>query len=115
MMECVLTKAGLTVVVRSQSRPESKVIAEVGFDKDVAVIAIGACAEEINQKFGDSLSPAACVAGLKEFFRSGVDLKCRSCGWRKPGRSKTCTLRALSTSDSDTCGDFRHEFVVEMK
>lgn len=87
-------------------------MAEVGFDKDVAIVTVGALAEQINQRFGDTVSPAACVIGLKQFFNSGVDLKCRSCGWRKP-KSKYCTQRCGDTSDSDTCEHFRHLFVVE--
>jgi len=87
-------------------------MAEVGFDKDVAVLAAGALAEKVNERFGDNVSRSACVIGLKKFFESGVDLKCRSCGWRKPG-SKYCTQRCSDTSDSDTCEEFRHLFVVE--
>lgn len=87
-------------------------MAEVGFDKDVAVVAVGALAEQVNEKFGDCVSKTACVVGLKRFFESGVDLKCRSCGWRKPG-SKFCTQRCGDTSDSDTCDEFRHVFVME--
>lgn len=87
-------------------------MAECGFDKDVAVVAVGALAEEVNKKFGDTVSPAACVIGLKKFFESGVDLCCRSCGWRKP-KSRFCTQRCTDTSDSDTCDEFRHVFAVE--
>ena len=86
-------------------------MAECGFDKDVAVVAVGALAEQVNERFGDSVSPTACVIGLKQFFESGVDLKCRSCGWRKPD-SQRCTKRSCDTSDSDTCEEFRHVFTV---
>ena len=89
-------------------------MAEVGFDKDVAVVAAGALAEKINERFGDCVSPAACVIGLKRFFESGVDLKCRSCGWRKP-KTRFCTQRCGDTSDGDTCDEFRYVFVVEAK
>ena len=86
---------------------------ECGFEKQAAVVAVGALAKKVNESFGDSVSTSACLAGLKKFFESGVDLKCRSCGWRKPG-SKYCTQRCGGTSDSDTCEEFRHLFVVEM-
>ena len=89
-------------------------MAEVGFDKDVAVVAAGALAEQVNERFGDSVSKTACVIGVKKFLGSGVDLCCRSCGWRKP-KSKLCTQRGSGTSDSDTCEEFRHLFVVENK
>ncbi len=85
---------------------------ECGFYKDVAVAAAGALAEQVNERFGDTISPASCVAGVKKFFESGVDLKCRSCGWRKSG-AKLCTQRCGYTSDGDTCDEFRHLFVVE--
>ncbi len=87
-------------------------MAEVGFAKDAAVVAVGALAETVNEKFGDDVSVAACVIGLKQFFASGVDLKCRSCGWRKPG-TKFCTQAAGVTSDGNTCDVFRHLFVVK--
>ena len=86
-------------------------MAECGFDKDVAVVAVGALAEEVNARFGDCVSPTACVVGLKRFFESGVDLKCRSCGYREP-KGKTCTMQWCDTSDSDTCEEFRHVFKV---
>jgi len=86
-------------------------MAEVGFFQDLAVVAVVALAEKVNEKFGDSVNPAACVAGLKQFFASGVDLKCRSCGWRKSG-TKFCTQRCGDTSDGDACEEFRHVFVV---
>ena len=114
MLVCELTKAGLTVLVRSQSRPRSKVMTECGFNKDVAVVAAGALAEAVNEKFGDDVSPAACVIGVKQFFESGVDLHCRSCGWRKL-KSRFCTQRGLDTSDGDTCEEFKHVFVMENK
>ncbi len=87
-------------------------MAECGFDKDVAVVAVGALAEQVNDKFGDSVSAAACVIGLKRFFESGVDLKCRSCGWRKPN-TRLCTQGRGVTSDSNTCEEFRHVFAVD--
>lgn len=111
MLECELTKEGLTLYVRSQSRPQSKMMAECGFNKDVAVVVVGALAEKVNDTFGDAVSPAACVVGLKRFFESGVDLCCRSCGWRKPG-SEYCTQQCADTSDGDTCFLFRHVFKV---
>lgn len=89
-------------------------MAECGFNKDVAVVAVGALAEEVNKRFGDSVSPTACVIGLKQFFESGVDLCCRSCGWRKP-ESNRCTQRMRDTSDGDTCEEFRHVFKVVLK
>ena len=88
--------------------------AECGFEKQAAVVACVALVEGVNEKFGDSVSVSACLVGLKQFFNSGVEAKCRYCGWRKPGCSN-CTLRVLSTSDSDTCDEFRHLFVVEAK
>jgi len=87
-------------------------MAECGFDKAVAVVVAGALAEQVNEKFGDSVSPAACVAGIERFFSSGVEAKCRSCGWRKP-KSRFCTQRAGDTSDGDTCEKFCHLFVVD--
>ena len=87
---------------------------ECGFDKDVAVVAAGALAEAVNEKFGDSVSSAACVIGVKKFLASGVDLRCRSCGWRKP-ESRFCTQQNCNTSDGNTCEEFRHLFVVETK
>lgn len=87
-------------------------MAETGFDKDVAVVTVGALAEQVNERFGDCVSRTACVIGLKKFFGSGVDLKCRSCGWRKP-KTSFCTQRGNVTSDSDTCEEFRHVFVVD--
>ena len=84
---------------------------ECGFDKDVAVVAAGALAEEVNKRFGDSIDPKACVIGVKTFIASGVDLKCKSCGWRKSG-TKFCTLIVGDTGDAGTCGKFRHLFVV---
>ena len=87
---------------------------ECGFNKDVAVIVDGALAEAVNEKFGDDVNVAACVAGVKQFLSSGVDLNCRSCGWRKP-KSIHCTQRCLDTSDGDTCEEFRHVFVMENK
>jgi hypothetical protein len=88
--------------------------AEVGFYKDVAVVAVNDMVDQVNARFGDSVNKSACVEGLKQFFESGVDLKCRSCGWRKP-KSRHCTYRGCDTSDSDTCDEFRHLFVVEDK
>ena len=87
---------------------------ECGFNKDVAVVAAGALAEEVNKRFGDSVSKTACVIGVRKFLASGVDLKCRSCGWRKP-KSRFCTQRREYTSDGDTCEQFRHVSVVEHK
>lgn len=86
-------------------------MAEVGFDKDAAVIAAGALAEQVNERFGDSVSKAACVVAVKKFVNSGVDLKCRSCGWRKKGTT-FCTQRQDVTGDTDTCEEFRHVFNV---
>lgn len=111
MLECELTKAGLMVYVRSQSRPQSKMMAECGFGKDAAVVAVVALAEKVNERFGDAVSPKSCLAGLKKFFDSGVDLKCRSCGWRKP-KTIFCTQQGVTTSDGDTCDEFRHVFKV---
>lgn len=87
-------------------------MAEVGFDKDVAVATAGALAEQVNERFGDSIPPSACAEGVKQFIKSGVDLKCRSCGWRKL-RSNFCTQRTCDTLDGDTCNLFRHLFVVK--
>ena len=89
-------------------------MAECGFAKDAAVVACGALVEKANERFGDCISARACLAGLKSFFSSGVDTKCRSCGYRKP-KSRFCTMRFQDTSDSDTCGEFRHLYVVEAK
>ena len=86
-------------------------MAECGFDKDAAVVAAGALAEEVNKRFGDSVSKTACVIAVKKFIASGVDLCCRSCGWRKP-KTRFCTQRRSDTSDADTCEEFRHLFNV---
>ncbi len=88
--------------------------AECGFEKQAAVVACGALVEAVNEKFGDCVSIKACLAGLRAFFNSGVEPKCSYCGWRKPG-SKVCTMRCVLTSDSDTCDEFKHLFVVEAK
>ena len=88
--------------------------AKIGFDKAKATAAVPVLVETLNKKFGDSVSPTACLLGLKKFFSSGVDLKCRSCGWRAP-KSKFCTNKCQDTSDGDTCEVFRHLFVVEAK
>ncbi len=87
-------------------------MAEVGFNKYVAVLAVAALTEEVNEKFGDNISKTATLAGLKKFFASGVELNCRSCGWRKSG-TKFCTQRCSDTSDGDSCKEFRHVFAVE--
>jgi len=86
-------------------------MAEVGFDKDVAIVTVGALAEECNAKFGDCIDPAHCIAALKKFFSSGVDLKCRSCGWRVKG-TRHCTKQGCKTGDGETCQYFRHVFTV---
>jgi hypothetical protein len=88
--------------------------AECGFERQAAVVALGALVQRVNEKFGDSISLKAALAGLKAFLNSGIDLKCRSCGWRKSG-TKFCTVQNTGTSDSDTCSEFRHLFVVEDK
>jgi len=87
-------------------------MAECGFEKQAAVVAVGALVEKVNERFGDSVPVSACLGGLKQFFNSGVDLNCRSCGYRKP-KSRHCTMQCQDTSDSDTCAEFRHLFVVE--
>lgn len=84
---------------------------ECGFDKDLAVVAAGALAEEVNKRFGDDVSPTACVVAVKKFIGSGVTLKCRHCGWRK-SKSRFCTQLKEDTSDGDTCEEFRHVFEV---
>lgn len=86
-------------------------MAECGFDPMAAIVAVGALAEQVNERFGDAVSPTACVVGVKRFFESGVDLKCRSCGWRKP-KTIFCTQRGVTTSDGDSCDEFRHVFKV---
>lgn len=86
-------------------------MAEVQFDKDVAIVTAGALTEEVNERFGDNLDPAHTIAALKTFFGSGVDLKCRSCGWRKSGTS-FCTQQQCKTGDGETCKEFRHVFNV---
>jgi hypothetical protein len=88
--------------------------AECGFDRQAAVVAVGALVGKVNERFGDSVSLSACLTGLKEFFNSGVDLNCRSCGWRKP-RSRLCTKQCVVTSDSDTCEHFAHLFEANAK
>jgi len=86
-------------------------MAEVGFEKDVALAAAGALTEEVNRRFKDSLDPAHTIAALKKFFASGVDLKCRSCGWRAKGTTH-CTQRDCKTGDGETCELFLHVFNV---
>lgn len=88
--------------------------AECGFEKQAAVVAVGALVEGVNKRFQDCVSVKACLIGLKSFFNSGVEPKCGYCGYRK-SKSKFCTMQAVSTSDSDTCDEFRHLFVVEDK
>ena len=88
--------------------------AECGFEKQAAVVAVGALVETVNEKFGDSVPLTACLAGLRQFFNSGVDTCCRSCGYRKP-KSRRCTMQCQDTSDGDTCDEFKHLFVVEAK
>ena len=87
-------------------------MAECGFEKQAAVVACGALVEKVNERFGDCVDLRACLKGLKEFFSSGVDTKCRSCGWRMP-KSTVCTQRCSVTSDEDTCDEFKHLFVVK--
>ena len=89
-------------------------MAECGHAKDAAVVACGALVEKANERFGDNISPRACLAGLRSFFNSGVDTNCRSCGYRKP-KSRFCTMQCQDTSEGDTCDEFRHLFVVEAK
>ncbi len=89
-------------------------MAECGFEKQAAVVAVGALVAKTNEKFGDCIDVSACLAGLRQFFNSGVEMKCGSCGWRKPG-TKFCTQAAGVTSDGNTCDVFRHLFVVEAK
>ena len=86
---------------------------ECGFEKQAAVVAVGALVQQTNERFGDSIDAKSCLSGLRRFFESGVDLKCRSCGWRKAD-TKFCTQRCGVTSDSDTCDEFRHVFVVKL-
>lgn len=86
-------------------------MAEVGFDKDVAIAAAGALTEEVNERFGDCLDPAHTLAALKRFFDNDPDLKCRSCGWRKKG-TEFCTMRQCVTGNGESCKEYRHVFNV---
>jgi hypothetical protein len=87
-------------------------MAECAFDKDVAVVATAALAEDVNAKFGDSLSPRTLAAETGKFIQSGIDLKCRYCGWKKPN-SSFCTQRCHDVSPTNTCELFRHVHCVE--
>jgi len=89
-------------------------MAECGFDQDVALVVAGALAEQLNETYGDSIDPALCVAAVKQFIASDVDIKCRHCGWRRPG-TKFCTFQGCQTGDADKCGQFRHVFEVVRK
>jgi len=84
---------------------------ECGFDKDVAILAAGAAAEELNEKYGESIDPAHCVACVKRFFDMDVDIRCRHCGWRKKG-TNFCTQHRVETSDGQQCSLFRYVFKV---
>lgn len=103
-----MTKSGLTIYVRSQIRPQSKMMAECGFAKDVALMAAAALAKDCNAKFGDSIDSKLCVAVVKEFIEHRkIGLNCGCCGYRKPN-TKLCTLQNSITGDAESCDSFRH-------
>jgi len=97
--------------VKSQVKPNVKVMVECGFDRSIAIVGAGAAAEELNQKYGDSIDPADCVAAVKKFFATDVDIQCRYCGWREKG-TKFCTQHQTETNDGQQCELFRHVFSV---
>lgn len=103
-----MTKKGLTIYVRSQVKTQSKMMAECGFKKDVALLAAAALAEDCNAKFGDNIDPRMCVAVVKEFIEHRkLGLNCGCCGYRKPS-TKFCTLKSTVTGDVQSCDSFRH-------
>ena len=87
-------------------------MAEVGFRKDLALVAAGALTEDANSKFGDTFDPNRSRAIVKKFLQADIGICCRSCGWRKPG-TKFCTQKTAVTADDYGCEVFRHLFVVE--
>lgn len=88
-------------------KPQSKMMAECGFRKDLAIAAAGALAEDCNKQFGDCLDPKLCSKAVEAFIAKPIGLNCGSCGWRKP-KTKLCTQRGCGTSDGDTCEFYRH-------
>lgn len=84
-------------------------MANVGFDKAKALVLAGALAEQLNETHGDNIDPAVCVAVVKKFIESDVDIKCRYCGWRKP-ESRFCTAKQSDTCDGESCEVFKHVF-----
>jgi len=82
-------------------------MAECGFKKDLAIVAAGTLAEELNKRFGDTLSPSLCAKAVAAFIAKPMGINCGSCGWRTAG-TKHCTQRDCKTSDTDQCDLYRH-------
>ncbi|MCK5016770.1 MAG: hypothetical protein KAS32_06820, partial [Candidatus Peribacteraceae bacterium] len=91
-------------------KPDSSMKIECGFDLGKALVGAGACAEMLNERFGDSIDPAYCVAAVSTFFKSGADVKCRTCGWTKDGK---CTQMGHTIDNGGTCSLYLHVFDVE--
>jgi len=90
-------------------KPQSSFQVKCGFELGKAVVAAGACAEACNERFGDSIDPAYCVAAVTSFFKSGADVKCRTCGWVKDGK---CTQNPHTIDAGGTCPLYRHVHVI---
>ena len=90
-------------------KPQSSFKVQCGFELGKGVVAAGACAEACNERFGDSIDPAYCIAAVTKFFKSGADTKCRSCGWVKDGK---CTQHDHTIDAGGTCPLYRHVFNV---
>ena len=96
-------------------KPQSKMMAEVGFDKDLALMAAAKLTLGCNARFGDNFDPRHSVAAVQKFLDDkSIGINCRCCGWRKPG-TKFCTQIVGDTGDAGACNQFRHLFVVEAK
>lgn len=93
------------MLVNSQVKPGSSFRTFCEFDLGKAVVAAGAAAEKCNEKFGDSIDPAYCVAAVAAFYKSNADLKCRSCGWAKNGK---CTQHGHAIDGGATCPLYLH-------
>lgn len=94
-------------------KPQSKMMAECGFKKDLAIASAGTLAGECNAKFGDTFDPNLCAKAVEGFIATPIGINCSSCGWRKP-KSKRCTQRSCDTSDTDTCELYRHLHAINV-